>query len=329
MKTCSDCVYWQANQVKPDHEGACECLNPTLGGIKTMATFGCNEFIGSDSTAMNVPQHTPNGIMDKFKNEKPVEGVEILIVTHAKDFDWLVYALRCARKHLSGFQGITVAFPRQELERFKLLLDQFEVRLHPYDEVAGKGFLQHESKMGEADRIVPAGTRYVMHMDADCNFKITTTPQDYFFQDKPVYLYRTWESLSSPDPRDPARKVVSDCIMWKGPTEAQLGYVSDVYTMTRHPTVFPMDFYPLYRAHIEQHHRMGFEQYFLAGNKNSHPQDRMDFTAMGQFAWTYMRDRFHWINVETEEYPADRLRAYWSHGGISPTIAGEIENFLK
>ena len=290
----------------------------------------CEFFTSPEATEVNVPQHTKNGIMDKFRNQSPVGGpVEVLIVTYSKDLPWLEYCLKCIKKYLHGFQGVTVAYPNQERDLFALLRPKFDIRLHGYDEVSGKGFLQHELKMAEADLFLPNATRYVMHLDSDCMYHKPTTPEDYFFNNKPQYLWRTWESLISSDPRDPTQKVVSDCMMWKGPTEAQLGYHSDAYCMTRHPTIFPIEFYPRYRAHIEKTHNISFFDYMLSGQKNTHPQDRMDFTAMGQYARSFMRDDFHWINVASEEYPADRQKAFHSHSGLSREIRTEIESFLK
>jgi len=326
-KCCAKCVWYNANQgalIEKVEDKQCHKHNRF-----TDDEMVCDDFLPPTATEINVPQHTPNGTME-FKNANPVDGpVEILIVTFAKDFQWLEWALKCIKKHETGFQGVTIAHPAHEAALFNGLHSRFDVRLHAYDEAPGKGFLHHESKMAEADKIVPAGTKYVMHMDADTMMKMANEPRDYFLHDKPIYIWRTWDSLASPDPRDPTKKVVSDCIMWKEPTAKQVGFHSEAYCMNRHPTVFPVGFYKPYRDHISGHHRIPFEQYMLSGNRNSHPQDRMDFTAMGQYAYEFMRDKFTWINCATEEYPADRMRSYWSHGGILPEIRAEIESFLQ
>ena len=332
--SCALCCWWAANQGAEIRDSEDKiCHHPRQTEPWTDDDMPCNVdgFTPSTATEVNVPQHTNQGTMDLI-NEKPVDGpVEILIVTFSKDFEWLVWALTCARKHLSGFQGITIAHPIHESPKFNSLKDQdwgTRLRLHPYQEWLGKGFLQHEYKMACADEIVPQGTKYVLHMDADCMFKMATTPEHYFYNDKPQYIYRTWESLSSPDPHDPTRKVVSDCIMWREPTSRQLGYESDVYTMCRHPTVFPIGFYPRYRAHLEKTHHMAADDYFRSGQSNAWPQDLMDLTAMGQFSWTYMRENFHWINCATEEYPKDRLLAFHSHSGLIPDVVKQLESFI-
>ena len=298
-------------------------------GYETDDAHQCEFFTGPNSTEVNVPQHTSKGTMEVW-NQNPVDGVEILIVTYRKDFPWLEYALRLIRKHAPGFQGVTVAVPTQDRAMAAQVIDRVDIiaRLVDYPEPEGKGFLNHEAMMARADELVPAGTRYVFHMDADCMMKMPNDVRHYFLNDKPIYIYRTWESLISTDPRDPTQKVVSDCMMWKAPTEEQIGYISNQYTMCRHPTVFPIEFYRKYREHIEGVHRTSFMQYMLSGLHNSHPQDRMDYTAMGQVAYTFMKDHFEWINCHNADYPADRMKAYHSHSGFNPQVTSEIESFL-
>lgn len=279
-------------------------------------------------TLINVPNHTPMGI-EIERNPNPVNGpVEIMIVTYAKDLPWLRNTLHAMRKFCDGFQGITVVFPRHETAEFRDLTSAYGVRLFPFDQDTRKGFLHHMVMMASADLIVPGATRWVMHCDSDGIWHTPTTPENYFLEDKPVYLVRTWESLGRTDAEKPGGKVVSDCAQWYDPTEQQLGIAPRMYTMCRHPTVFPMHFYKRYRDRVAAIHPEGFEKYMLSG-RNEFPQDRMDFTAMGAFAFEFMHDEFRWINVEAEPYPLDRQKTYWSRGGITPVIAQEIAGFMK
>lgn len=332
-KCCAKCCWWAPNQgAKVSSDEDKKCHEPHQKKAYTVDEHWCKHFLSSTNTDVNVPAHTPKGTMN-FKNATPVSGsVEILIVTYAKDFPWLELALKCIRKHARGFSGVTIVVPNRAGDRASMaresIIDGIRERWVFFNEAPGKGFLHHEVMMASADELVPAGTNFVMHMDADCMMKMSNTPEDYFLNDKPIYIWRTWDSLSSPDPYDPRKKVVSDCIMWKEPTAKQVGFHSEAYTMCRHPTVFPIEFYKPYRDHVANHHKMSFEQYMLSGKQNMHPQDRMDLTAMGQVAYQFMRDKFHWINCATEEYPADRMKAYHSHSGFVPGVLEEINSFL-
>lgn len=310
-------------------EGRFACWHPSIA-IETGGEEGidCEFFTSPEATEVNVPQHTRNGI-EMESNAKPVDGpVEILIVTYSKDLPWLEYCLAAIRKHCRGFQGITVAHPNSEAQLFAPLVQRFDVRLHGYDEVPGKGMLQHMVVMAMADQFLPAATKYVMHLDADCIYHTPTTPEDYFLNDKPVYLVRSWHSLVTEDPKNPGSKCISDCMQWRGPTEFQLGFRTEMYTMCRHPTVLPMFFYGPYRTHIERLHRQSFQQFMLSG-RNEFPQDRMDWTAMGAFAFHQMPAAFSWYDIGRFSPPKDRQKAYWSHGGISAEVKQELEGFIK
>ena len=277
-------------------------------------------------------------------NNMTVDGpVEILIVTYGtptqrpsgkmvSDFDWLVYCLRSIQKFCRGFQGVTVAVPDFELGGLEKVLacvptGPLPIRLRAFHEPAGKGFLNHEAMMGSADQLVPAETKYVLHMDADGVFQMPTVPGDYFQNGRPYYLVRTWASLTTEDPMNPGSKCVSDCAQWKAPTDAQVGFDTPLYTMCMNTNVFPIGFYPRYRAHVESVHRIPFLSYMLAG-RNSFPQDRMDHTAMGAWAHRFLNEEFTWIDVESQPYPADRKLAFWSHGGITPDVVEKIEDIL-
>lgn len=299
------------------------------------------------STEYNVPQHTKavaeatevqkqsGNILDATPKDAAVPErhgrrdpkTEILIVTYAKDFKWLEYCLKLIDKYCSGFQGVTVAHPVSQRKLFYSLHNRFKfrLRLHEDDEPEGKGMLWHMAKMAQADHIVEPDAEFVMHLDADCMYHTPTTPADYFTDGRPDYLVRSWESLKD------GNGVVSDCAQWFKPTMNQLGFKPQVYSMCRHPTVFPIKFYALYRHWIQEAHPgVSFMDYMLSG-RNAFPQDRMDWTAMGAFAYEFMRDEFNWIDVGAPGavVPKDRQRTHWSHGGIKPEIKAEIEGFLK
>lgn len=300
----------------------------------------------SNSTEHNVPDHTGGGAIEISTIEEVIDyKAEILIVTYGmptkrasglivSDFDWLTWCMRGIRKHAKGFSGITLAIPGRDSELLKPISKEhagaksgikFRVRL--FDEPSGKGFLMHESIMAKADELVPASTDFVLHLDPDCIFKEPVTPAEYFINKKPVYVYRTYKSLSE---IVNGQKVVSDCAQWQAPTENQLGFSVSEYTMCRHPTGFPIEFYKNYREHIESVHKIPFIDYMLSG-KNSHPSDRMDFTAMGAYAFNKMNDKFHWIDISGGNHlaPKDRQRCFWSHGGITSAIASEIKSYVS
>lgn len=330
----------------PDHtiyeEKAPEAKNPLPVAVQLGREEGNNPAVasekGPDTASVGVPVENNAAPVPKFTGQ-----AEILIVTYGlptlrpsglvvSDFDWLAWCLRCIRKHCRGFRGITVAIPNRDADALKPIAKEhaeskcgIPFRIQMFPEREGKGMLHHMAMMAGADQLVPKGVTHVLHVDADCMFKEPVTPDEYFVGDKPVYVVRTWESLI-----DKQRNVVSDCHQWKAPTDAQLGMDTQMYTMTRHPTGFPIGFYPRYREHVEKVQGRTFFAWMIEG-KNSHPANRMDFTAMGGFAWAEMKGDFHWIDISEGNHlaPKDKQKCFWSHGGISPAIQRDIEGFLK
>lgn len=274
------------------------------------------------TTEINVPNHMSNPT-DLAPNPNPIKGkCEIFIVSYWKDFPWLEYCLRSIKKFSRGFAGVTVAFPWKDKEEIAGIILEFPwVKPRPYDEVEGKGMVQHMEIMARADEFVPAGTDYVLHHDSDGIFNVPTTPEDFFRNDKPVYLYRTWDSLTE-------KGVVSDCAQWREPTDKQLGFASEIYGMCVNTQMVPIRIYRCYRQLLELIHG-NVHDYFISG-KNSFPQDRMDHTAMGAFAHKHAYGAFEWFDVASgAPHPRDPKKAFWSHGGLTDEIRAEIEDILN
>jgi len=337
-RKCANCLWWSANQKKPDvAEGMFPCFNPDVGLIDVGGENGtdCRYFMGADALEVNVPNHTRKGDMIEA-NPNPVDGrTEIFIVTYWKDFPWLRYCLKSIERFCRGFAGVRLLIPRRDLERFHTEVanefrypEKMRLRVQTYHEAEGKGMVQHMALMARADQFIEPDTKYVLHADADCIFKMPTIPEHYFWNDKPYQIIRTWESLTTEDPRNPGSKIVSDCAQWREPTRIQLGFDSPWYTMCMNTAVFPRAFYRKYRDHIENVHKRDFDDVILSG-RNEFPQTSMDWTAMGAYAERHMHDAFTWFDVERPPYPADRKQAFWSHGGITPEAQKQIDELLS
>lgn len=328
--SCALCCWWTPNQSGAVIERSEDkvCHEPHQTQPWTDDDFSCEYFMGADATEVNVPNHLRQATMTE-PNLNPLDGpTEILIISHSKDFDWLVYALKCLSKYFTGQQGITVAHPNKDAAQFGTLLHQFNVRLYGYDEVPGKGHIQHMAVMASADLFLPKGTKYVLTTDSDSMFKMPSTPEHYVFNDLPYWIIRSWESLTTEDPHNPGSKVVSDNLQWQPVTDEQIGFASDKFTMCMNIQLIPLDLLPHYRAHIEKVHHMAFLDYMVAG-RNEFPPTRTDFNSMGAYFYRFHRDRFHWFDTSLPPYPVDRKQSYWSHGGILPAIKTEIEGYLR
>lgn len=273
-------------------------------------------------------------------NPKPLDGAcEILIVTYHKDFPWLEYCLKSILKYCTGFSGVTIACPARDkdllfanvapkISDYSVKIGRsMSVSVRNFDEAPGKGMLDHMVQLASADHYVRRGVNYVLTCDSDCIFRMPTTPEHYAWNDKPYCIVRSWESLTTEDPRRPGSKVVSDCLQWRVPTERQLGFQTPIFGMCMNTIMFPIDFFAKYRGHIEKVHQRPYREFMLDG-RNEFPQSNMDFTAMVSYAYQEMHDRFTWFHVERPPYPVDRKQAFWSHGGITPEAQKQIDAIL-
>lgn len=266
----------------------------------------------------SVPQHMHEKVKEiALKSIKKPPGpkpsgptTRILIVTYWKDFPWLKLCLDAIDKFATGFSGVTVCIPSRDVQQYTEEIGARDnVKIRRFNEVEGKGMVHHMERMAYADELCPKDD-FILHMDADCIITEPITPDDYVVDGKPVYVMRTYDSLI-----DKSRGVISDCHQWKKVAERALGEEISIYTMCRHPTCFPRSFYPMFRAHIEKVQQMPFTDFVLA-QRNEFPQGFADFPTMGAFAWAHHNDAYHWLDVQKDGAPKDKMRPYWSHAGL-------------
>lgn len=271
----------------------------------------------------NVPMLTP--IVESAPAPAPiastaVQPTEIFIVTFAKDLPWLQYCLRSVKKFCTGFTGVTLVVPSDEKSFFKQF--QLDAKLVTFNERPGKGMVHHMAIECMADKLV-SNAECVLHLDADTIFNGPTDVSQFFRNGKPIYVWRTYESLY-----DQERKVNSDCVIWKERTERALGFKTDVYGMCVMPCINSMKLFPQFRQWIEQQHGMPFVDWATQG-QNAFPQDWSEYSALGAFAKELMPDLYHWLNCAVEAVPKENSYHFHSHSGLTPKIREQIEGWLK
>jgi len=325
-KLCRNCCWYNANQGVEIHDSPDkQCFKHNRW---TDDDLTCDDFLGSNDTSVNVPNHLKLATMTEPNPNKLDGPTEIMVNSYHKDLPWLVWALRCMKKYMRGFSGITIVHPRTEAHLFEPLRNEFDpIRLLPCNEPSGKGMLYHMVQMARADQLMPLGTKYFLTTDSDGMMKMESTPEHFAWNDKPYWMYRTWESLTEDDPKIPGAKVISDNLQWRPVTDYQLGFATDVFTMCVNIQLIPIDLLVHYRNHIESVHRKSFDEFMLEG-RNEFPQTRTDFNSLGAYFYRFHRDRFHWFDVKKPPYPVDRKKSYWSHGGLNAGIEEEIKTFL-
>lgn len=277
------------------------------------------------SAEFNVPKFTTSAPIEVPKPPKAKSPAcpptQIFLVTYHKDIPWLEFCLRSVKKFCTGFTGLTLVVPNAEMSLFKRFKDE-GISLKGFDERPGKGMLHHMAIECMADQFVPPGTECVLHLDADTIFNGPTDASQFFRDGKPIYVWRTYDSLY-----DPQRKVNSDCVIWKERTEKALGFQTNVYGMCVMPCINSLKLFPEFRAWIEEQHKMSFVDWFCSG-PNAFPQDVSEYAALGAFAKELMPDLYHWLDCAKEPVPKENSFHFHSHSGLTPQIKQQIEGWL-
>lgn len=227
--------------------------------------------------------------------------VAILIVSYIHDLPYLRWNLQSIDKFCSGFSGVTLVVPHDEVSEFASLAAAHKCQLRPYARTNDQSRWHLHSQVQKcfADIHCP-GADYVLHTDSDCIFDQSVTPEDYFVKGKPYMVIESYSRLKG----NP----------WKEVTEKSLGFPVEYETMRMHPQVNPIRIYPYLRYHIEATHRMRFENYVLS-QRGGFPFGFSEHNAIGAFAKQFHPNWYHWIDVGKEPWPKEKLIQFWS---VSP-----------
>lgn len=251
-------------------------------------------------------------------------NTEIFIVSVAKHFNHLQYALRSIQKFAHGFSCCRVLIPRCDFGKFDEQVltfvpdfkNGFPIIVDGFDEWPNQGFLSHMYAIMCAEQWCP-DANFILHFDSDCTFTEPVTPEDYFVNGKPVLMYADFGWLCS--------TVQGNLIMWQEATFNAIGGPVEIETMRRHPAVHYRELYPLARAAIEKHTGKGMVE-FMREQRNEYPQSFVEFVTLGNVAHRTMRDKYHWINQQTEGFPPSKLHQAWTH---APPTEADMELYRK
>lgn len=235
-------------------------------------------------------------------------NTDILIVSCAKHFNWLRYALLSCKRFATGFRQIKILIPDEDLSAITPLLtelsqkDGIGSRVQCYGDWPGKGFLRHEHVIMCSDEFTDAD--FVCHIDSDCMFTEPVTPEDYFVNGKPVMVHASFHWLVT--------EQQANLGMWQVAVEKAVGWIPTEETMRRHPAVHYRETYKVARRCIEEHTKMSCADY-IKSCENSFPQTFSEFPTLGAVAWKFFWSEYHWLDQGKGEWPYSKLCQWWSH----------------
>jgi len=250
-----------------------------------------------------------------------VPNTEIVIVSFLPDLEWITLSLRSISKYASGFSGVTIIVPWDDLGSFLPFeawrtKDGAPIRVKKYIDLKGKGMLMHEVMICSADIYCPHAD-FIMHMDSDCLFHEPVTPEDYIRNGKPDLLMVKYSSF--PDGRAEHR--------WQQNVVRALGLGVEFFpfeTMQRHPSVHVREVYKSMREQIENVHKCPFNQYVIE-QENSWPQGFAEFPTLG--AWAHFHADLHKLynfieiekpDIQSHPKTAHKVTQFWSHSSRDP-----------
>jgi len=235
--------------------------------------------------------------------------VSILIVSHAKDFEWLRYCLQSIERFATGFHEVCVFLPAHESwigasQIAAAYNGSIPLRIAVEDQWPDKPFMFHEWLIINADNLCPDAD-FICHIDSDCVFHHPVTPEEYFVEGKPVLLFADYNWICK-------RFNNPNFMHWKTATVLAIGGNPIYETMRRHPAVHPLKTYRKTREVIQSHTGMEASAY-IRRQRDTFPSTFAEFPILGEVARRYFLNEYRWINQETEPCPADKLWQFWSH----------------
>ncbi len=195
----------------------------------------------------------------------------ILIKSFKKDFGWLAYCLKSIHKFASGFSEVVVIIPDDcdlslTAERLVKIHEPGPSAASPVNH--GTGYTYQQVVKMNADKYVTSD--FVCHMDSDCVFTKSVTPQDLMVDGKPLWLMTPFAEILPTD---------KNLVAHKESIKAFSGVDPEFEYMRRHSQVIPRWAYGCFRDYVQQRHGQNFETWAL-----SQPfRGVTEFNFIGQF----------------------------------------------
>lgn len=247
-----------------------------------------------------------------------VPRVQIMIVTCAKDMEFLRYCLKSVRQFAHGFAGVTLVVPEQERGQYDWVRGAEIIYL---PEPAGKGMLWHEVQICRADELCP-NADFIVHFDADVMATRAITPRDFVNGERAISVREHYSKITNQN-----RHIWKKCVKNAVGTEPEYDY------MVRHCQVHPRETYALVRDLVTAHTGRAFDEFVLDG-RNTFPQTFCEFNTLGTVGNQLLPDRYQYTDYDKAadarlcglpendfqyvyKRGVDPVVEWWSHGTIS------------
>lgn len=237
---------------------------------------------------------------------------DILIKSYPPDFERLRYCLSSIEKFARGFRRVVLVVPTGSVTKehpfgpagFVMGVTTIEVVEH------GEGYLYQQVVKSNAHQFTDA--EYILHIDSDCILTKPITPQTFFRNGKPYWLYTPYAKIETP---------------WQPITEKFMREGVDYEFMRRLPMLVPRSLHIEMANFCLARHGMRTEDYILT----QPGRDFSEFNALGAVAWTRAHDDFTWIDTHDPKSQMPEVVAIqeFSRGEFTDQRKAEFEAILS
>jgi len=217
-------------------------------------------------------------------------SVDIFVRSYRGDFPWLEHCLKSIHRFAKGFSSVHIVVPEADKPLLASLTE--EIVHGTVDEC--DGYLAQQVTKLYADEF--CGADYVLHVDSDCVFQTEFSPDNFFFDNKPILLRE--DNVGT---------------HWIQHSANFLGWQDTFEYMRRLPIIYPLWIYKEFREWMESRHGVPLRSFICNQDKHSFSE----FNTLGMWAYKFHQDKFSWKHPQ--EVPAV-AKQYWSWGGIEKHI---------
>jgi hypothetical protein len=252
----------------------------------------------------------------------------IFTCTCAKDFPWLKYCLRSIGKFATGFAGVTILVPTQDLDLLQKLVDEARIEIAlpvhclALDEWPSLGMVWHMNQVMHADQHCP-GADFIAHLDPDCVFTAPVSPDTYIKDGKPILRFENFHFIGYRHP---------GVLRWQECTTKCLPFPVHYETMRCHPEIYHHGLYAAARAQMEEKTGRTVPDY-VRTCRNEYPQGFCEFVTLGNVAMQLFREQYHLVEQFSNRVaPPNHVQQFWSHGALDQSqhiwVLGEEKHIV-
>ncbi len=218
----------------------------------------------------------------------------IFIKSYPKDFRFLKYCLMSIKKNVTGQKGIVLVLPIgiHFPEWLSKMVHELSISVHYVNEY-GNGYIYQQLVKLQAWKYTIDDK--IMFVDSDCVFH---KPIDISTVGIWNIVYKAYDSWSPIE--------LHDFRIWQKPTERAIKTSCPNEFMQRIPFIIYRDTLCNLNRWMEKEHGMTLEQYVMTQKSFS------EFNLMGAYIWEFEKDRYKFINKDTEDIGDEIFTSLWS-----------------